>query len=193
MKKIFFVIFVLSSCNSINEIEISDVSSFKEFTDTTISLASNLFENNVVSKMLIRRDSFVEIRSDGLDEKKIYFKEKGLSINRVWEKSIILEDIDSVVGLTNNELTTLKKNLHDLYTKYNIKLISSKISRLDTSMSNTIYYDLKDPHGDYYTYRCLSFLSPNDTNSYWFSSAFEIFDNKDGLFLFGHKCYKCNK
>jgi hypothetical protein len=28
MKKIFFLIFVLSSCNSINEIEISDVSSF---------------------------------------------------------------------------------------------------------------------------------------------------------------------
>lgn len=192
MKKYFFVIFVLSSCNSINEIEISDVSSFKEFTDTTISLASNLFENNVVSEMLID-DSFVEIRSDGLDEEKIYFKEKGLSTNRVWKKSIILEDIDSVVGLTNNELTTLKKNLHDLYTKYNIELISSKISNLDTSMSNTIYYDLKDSHGDYYTYRCLSFLSPNDTNSYWFSSAFEIFDNKDGLFLLGHKCYKCSK
>ena len=192
MKKYFFVIFVLSSCNSINEIEISDVSSFKEFTDTTISLASNLFENNVVSEMLID-DSFVEIRSDGLDEKKIYFKEKGLSTNRVWKKSIILEDIDSVVGLTNNELTTLKKNLHDLYTKYNIELISPNISNIDTSMSNTIYYELKNPHGDYYSYRWLSFLSPNDTNSYWFSSAFEIFDNKDGLFLLGHKCYKCNK
>lgn len=192
MKKIFFVIFVLSSCNSINEIEISDVSSFKEFTDTTISLASNLFENNVVSTMLIN-DSFVEIRSDGLDEKKIYFKEIGLSTNRVWEKSIILEDIDSVVGLTNNELTTLKKNLHDLYTKYNIELISPNISNIDTSMSNTIYYELKNPHGDYYSYRWLSFLSPNDTNSYWFSSAFEIFDNKDGLFLLGNKCYQCNE
>lgn len=186
MKKNFFVIFVLSSCNSINEIEISDVSSFKEFTDTTISLASNLFENNVVSTMRIE-DSFVEIRSDGLDEKKIYFKEIGLSINRVWEKSIILEDIDSVVGLSNNELTTLKKNLHDLYTKYNIVLISPNISNIDTSMSNTIYYELKNPQGDYYTYRWLSFLSPNDTNSYWFSSAFEIFDNKDGLFLLGNK------
>ena len=186
MKKIFFLIFVLSSCNSINEIEISDVSSFKEFTDTTISLASNLFENNVVSKMLID-DSFVEIQSDGLDEKKIYFKETGLSTNRVWEKSIILEDIDSVVGLSNNELTTLKKNLHDLYTKYNIVLISPNISNIDTSMSNTIYYELKNPQGDYYTYRWLSFLSPNDTNSYWFSSAFEIFDNKDGLFLLGNK------
>ncbi len=186
MKKIFFMIFVISSCNTYDEIKISDISSFKEITDTTINLASNLFENNVISTMRIK-DSFVEILSDGLDEKKIYFKERGLSTNRIWENSFMLEDIDSVVGLSNKELFTLKKNLHDLYIKYNIELISSKISNLDTAISNTIYYDLKDPYGDYYTRRYLSFLSSNNINSYWFSSRYKIYDVKDSLFLFGYK------
>jgi len=180
------MIFVISSCNTYDEIKISDISSFKEITDTTINLASNLFENNVISTILIN-DSFVEILSDGLDEKKIYFKERGLSTNRIWENSFMLEDIDSVVGLSNNELFTLKKNLHDLYIKYNIELISSKISNLDTAISNTIYYDLKDPYGDYYTRRYLSFLSSNNINSYWFSSRYKIYDVKDSLFLFGYK------
>lgn len=180
------MIFVISSCNTYDEIKISDISSFKEITDTTINLASNLFENNVISTILIN-DSFVEILSDGLDEKKIYFKERGLSTNRIWENSFMLEDIDSVVGLSNNELFTLKKNLHDLYVKYNIELISSKISNLDTAISNTIYYDLKDPYGDYYTRRYLSFLSSNNINSYWFSSGYKIYDVKDSLFLFGYK------
>lgn len=176
------LILIVSSC--VTEISIDDVTTLRETVDTTKALLSKLSKDGRISTILIH-DSVSELLLEDFDINNYYINDT-FSKKRVWKESIIIDDLDSVDGMDKTELAFLKSNLNLLFKKYNVDLVTSKITILDKTNSNDIYLCLQT-YGGYYDERYLSFLTEKTKQESWFKEHYNVIWEKDGLALFKNK------
>jgi hypothetical protein len=184
--QIICILFILLvSCGShTNKIVLSDVPEFKYSTDTIQHLLERLSEGNHIYNILIV-DGSAELSIDSTNLHKIHVKMNTPLHSTIWNDSYNIEDIDSIENLSNAEFDFLKKSIYVLCSKHKIELITSRISHADTR--NSIFFELKNKSGDYYSVRYMSFLKKDILESSWFKGQYKIYDEKHGLYLFGFK------
>ena len=176
------LILIVSSC--VSEFTIDDVTTFRETVDTTRALLSKLSKDGRISTILIH-DSVSELSLEDFNINN-YCNNDNSSKKRIWKKSIIIDDLDSVEGMNKTELAFLKSNLNLLFKKYNVDLVTSQITILDKTNSNDIYLCLQT-YGGYHDERYLSFMTEKTKHESWFQEHYDVIWEKEGLLLFKHR------
>lgn len=184
--QIICIMFImLASCGSYNnKIAISDVPEFKYSADTIQHFLERLSEENHIYHILIV-DGLAELSTDSINLNKIHVRKNAPLHSTIWNDSYNIEDIDSIENISKAELDFLKNSIYVMYSKYEIELITSRISYADTRKS--IFFELRNKCGDYNSVRYISFLKRDILESSWFKGKYKIYDEKNGLYLFGFK------
>lgn len=178
----FLIMLLVSSCSL--EYRVDDVSAFKQITDSTQLLLSRLTKDGKICDVLIH-DSISEISTKKANLNNIYLRRDTVLHKRIREDAFVLEDVDSITGISKADLSKLREKLQLLAVKYNINFVEASLSAEDSIYSNSIYFHL-NTMGEYYDQRYLSFISEDVKRTHWFE-FFEIVWEKDGLALIKHR------
>ena len=184
MKIIYPIIVLLfvSSCSM--EYSVDNIPEFKNIADSTQLLLSRLTKDGKISYVLIH-DSISEISTKKVNLNNIYLRRDTVLHKRIREDAFVLEDVDSITGISKADLSKLREKLQLLAVKYNIIDVEANLSAEDSIYSNSIYFCL-NTMGEYYDERYLSFISENVKRTHWFK-FFEIVWEKDDLALIKHR------